>query len=106
MTNARCTVANLNNDQMASLSPDLIDLTSSNASLSSMEMASSVMPPPTSSSSKPRRTSGRKRTSTTMIIDGHVVKTSNNYVVTGVNYVHGAYKADKPTKKPAAFRPI
>jgi len=43
-----------------------------------------------------------------MIIDGHVVKTSNNYVVTGVNYVHGAYKADEPTvKKPAAsFRPV
>mmetsp|Transcript_11410 Transcript_11410/g.21610 ORF Transcript_11410/g.21610 Transcript_11410/m.21610 type:complete len:1190 (-) Transcript_11410:733-4302(-) len=58
--------------------------------------------------SKPKpdstRRSGRKRTSTTMIIDGHTVKTSNNYVVTGDNYIHGAFKADavKPKKaKPA-----
>ena len=49
-----------------------------------------------STNDSPHRRSGRKRTSTTMIIDGHVVKTSNNYVVTGVNYVHGAYKADAP----------
>ena len=48
-----------------------------------------------------RRTTGRKRTSTTMIIDGHVVKKQNNYTVTGINYIHGAYKEDapKPTKK-------
>ena len=50
--------------------------------------------------SEPRRT-GRKRTSTTMIIDGHVVKKQNNYTVTGINYIHGAYKEDapKPVKK-------
>jgi len=51
----------------------------------------------------PRRT-GRKRTSTTMIIDGHVVKTANNYVVKGDRYVSGAFEADapQPTKKKAA----
>jgi SWI/SNF-related matrix-associated actin-dependent regulator of chromatin subfamily A member 5 len=34
-----------------------------------------------------------------MVIGGHVVKTSNNYVVTGVDYVHGAYPADVPREK-------
>jgi SWI/SNF-related matrix-associated actin-dependent regulator of chromatin subfamily A member 5 len=55
-----------------------------------------------STNDPPQRRSGRKRTSTTMIIDGHVVKTSNNYVVTGVNYVHGAYKADAPREEKKA----
>ena len=56
------------------------------------------------SGDSPRR-SGRKRTSTTMVIDGHVVKTSNNYVVTGVNYVHGAYEADVPREKKKPKQP-
>ncbi len=45
--------------------------------------------------------SSLKRTSTTMIIDGHVIKTSNNYVVSGDSYTFGAFAADAPkVKKP------
>ena len=55
----------------------------------------SKAPPPAS----PTRKSSRKRTSTTMVIDGHVVKTANNYVVTGINYIHGAFTADAPKPK-------
>ena len=51
----------------------------------------------------PRRT-GRKRTSTTMIIDGHVVKTINNYTVTEREYIHGAYTSDAP--KPKKAKPV
>jgi hypothetical protein len=44
-----------------------------------------------------------------MVIGGHVVKTSNNYVVTGVDYVHGAYPADvsreKKKPRPPPVRP-
>lgn len=52
--------------------------------------------------SSSNRRSGRKRKSTTMVIQGHTVKTINNYNVTGFNYIHGAYNADeaKPRKKP------
>ncbi|KAL7544833.1 hypothetical protein ACHAWF_008196 [Thalassiosira exigua] len=55
----------------------------------------------------PRRT-GRKRTSTVMVVDGHVIKKTNNYVVNGMTYVHGAFQADapKPKKpKPAPSEP-
>ncbi|KAL9186892.1 hypothetical protein ACHAXT_010612 [Thalassiosira profunda] len=48
----------------------------------------------------PRRT-GRKRTATTMVIDGHVVKTINNYTVTEREYIHGAYTGDAPKPKKA-----
>eukprot|EP00804_Cyclotella_cryptica_P027266 CCRYP_014371-RB/>CCRYP_014371-RB protein AED:0.04 eAED:0.04 QI:131/1/1/1/1/1/6/716/1063 len=60
----------------------------------------SKAPPPAS----PTRRSSRKRTSTTMVIGGHVVKTSNNYVVTGMNYIHGAFTADEP--KPKKPKPV
>lgn len=46
------------------------------------------------------RRSGRKRVSTTMVIDGHTVKTNNNYVVTGFGYTFGAYQADAPKAPP------
>jgi len=50
----------------------------------------------------PRR-SGRKRTCTTMKINGHIVKKTNNYVVTADNYTFGAFQADAPkVKKPKA----
>ena len=64
------------------------------AATSGKPMASSAA----ADADSPRRT-GRKRTSTTMVIDGHVVKTANNYTVTGINYVHGAYTADAPKPK-------
>mmetsp|Transcript_13286 Transcript_13286/g.24930 ORF Transcript_13286/g.24930 Transcript_13286/m.24930 type:complete len:1045 (-) Transcript_13286:14-3148(-) len=47
---------------------------------------------------EPRR-SGRKRKSTTMIVDGHVVKTENNYVLKGDSYSFGAFQADASTPK-------
>jgi len=47
---------------------------------------------------EPRR-GGRKRTSTTMIIDGHTVLTSNNYVLKGDTYVFGAFESDAPKVK-------
>ena len=54
---------------------------------------------------EPRRT-GRKRKSTTMIVQGHVVKTENNYVLKGHSYSHGAFVQDaakvKKPKKPIA----
>lgn len=58
---------------------------------------------------EPRR-SGRKRKSTTMVIQGHVVKTANNYVLKGDTYSFGAFQADsqlsRPKKnKPAASKP-
>mmetsp|Transcript_32092 Transcript_32092/g.59281 ORF Transcript_32092/g.59281 Transcript_32092/m.59281 type:complete len:1243 (-) Transcript_32092:257-3985(-) len=52
------------------------------------------------------RRSGRKRTCTTMIIGGHVVKTANNYVVTGNNYEHGAFQEDAPKPKKPKPTPV
>jgi hypothetical protein len=54
-------------------------------------------PPPLPSSLSPIRKSSRKRISTTITVGGHIIKRSNNYTVTGMNYVHGAYTADDDT---------
>ena len=40
-----------------------------------------------------------------MVINGHVVKTANNYVVTGDNYTLGAFQADAVKPKPAPRKP-
>eukprot|EP00979_Chaetoceros_neogracilis_P001758 scaffold315_cov218-Chaetoceros_neogracile.AAC.4 len=62
---------------------------------------------------EPRR-SGRKRKSTTMMIQGHIVKSENNYVLKGDSYVFGAFDADAdkqknrkraPNKKPRSATP-
>ena len=54
----------------------------------------------------PTRKSGRKRVSTTMVVDGHVIKRSNNYTVTGMNYIHGAYTEDAPKPKKPKAAPV
>ena len=51
---------------------------------------------------EPRR-SGRKRKSTTMMIQGHIVKAENNYVLKGHSYSYGEFEADvkkEPRKTP------
>lgn len=51
---------------------------------------------------EPRR-SGRKRKSTTMMIQGHIVKAENNYVLKGHSYSYGEFTADvkkEPRKTP------
>ena len=50
------------------------------------------------------RRSGRKRNSTTMLINGHVVKKTNNYVVNAERMVYGAFNEDKP--KPKKVKPV
>ena len=56
---------------------------------------------------EPRR-SGRKRKSTTMMIQGHIVKTDNNYVLKGHSYSFGAFDPDaqKTVKKPASAKKV
>ena len=53
----------------------------------------------------PTRKSSRKRVSTTIVVDGHAIKRSNNYTVTGINYIHGAFTADAPKEKKAKPTP-
>jgi len=60
---------------------------------------------------EPRR-SGRKRKSTTMMIQGHIVKAENNYVLKGHSYSYGEFDADvkpqprkTPPKKPKNSTP-
>lgn len=62
-------------------------------------------PPPPS----PTRKSDRKRTSTTILVNGHVIKRDNNYTVTGMTYVHGAFASDDTTnanKKPKTSKAV
>lgn len=68
--------------------------------------ASVVKKAATAAAPSPTRKSNRKRTSTTITVNGHTIKRSNNYTVTGINYIHGAFTADesKP-KKPKVVPP-
>ena len=97
--------------RQVSLSPNF-DIIQAEREEDDVPMTTNEAPPTKPTAAKPEpeleesqaRRTGRKRNSTTMLINGHVVKKTNNYVVNAERMVYGAFSEDKP--KPKKIKPV